>query len=184
MRSILGLVLLFVCATVAGPTMAQTPADYEAVRNHVTCYPFGIDKIGRGDMDGGKAIWNECFTPDFQFSLFFGRGEPLTCPGAKCPFPASMNSVDMRAAVAKKAFESAGFEKTSHHLTNVKVSFTSADRATVNAYMQAWHWKADGIVVLAAGTWDLEVVRLADKWRIAKENLSIVGSGTLSPPSR
>ena len=95
-----------------------------------------------------------------------------------------MNSVDMRAAVAKKAFESAGFEKTSHHLTNVKVSFASADRATVNAYVQAWHWKADGIVVLAAGTWDLEVVHVADKWRIAKENLSIVGSGTLSPPSR
>ena len=111
MRSILGLVLLFACVTVAGPAMAQTPADYEAVRNHVTCYPFGIDRIGLGDLDGGKAIWNDCFTPDFQFSLFFGRGEPLTCPGAKCPLPASMNSVDMRAAVAKKAFESAGFEE-------------------------------------------------------------------------
>jgi hypothetical protein len=52
-RSVLGLVLMFVCATVAGPAMAKTPADYEAVRNHVTCYPFGIDKSPR-------RMWRSC----------------------------------------------------------------------------------------------------------------------------
>ena len=180
MRSLLGLALLVVGAAVSGPVMAQTPADYESVRNHVTCYPFGIDKIGRGDADGGKSIWNECFASDFQFSLFFGRGEPLICPGAKCSLPASMNSVEMRAAVAKKAFELCWLRKNFAPSHECEYLLESADRAIVNASLQAWHWKADGVVLLAAGTWDVEVVRTAGKWRIAKESLSIVGSGTLS----
>ncbi len=58
--------------------------------------------------------------------------------------------------------------KTSHHLTNVTVSFPSADAATVNAYVQAWHWKADNTVVVAPGTWDAELVRVDGQWLIAK----------------
>ena len=95
-----------------------------------------------------------------------------------------MNAVDMRAAMAKRAFETAGYQKTSHHLTNVKVSFAAADRATVNAYFQAWHWKADGVVVAAAGTWDVELVRSGTGWLISREKLGIVGAGALSPPTR
>jgi SnoaL-like domain len=40
------------------------------------------------------------------------------------------------------------FIKTSHHLTNVTVSFPGADRATVDAYVQGWHWKTDNTVVV------------------------------------
>ena len=163
---------------------AQSPADYEAVRNHIVCYPVGIDMIGRGEMDAGVAAWKQCFSTDLQFNLFFGRGDPIACPGANCPMPATMNAVDMRAAMAKRAFETAGYQKTSHHLTNVKVSFASADRATVNAYLQAWHWKADGVVVAAAGTWDVELVRSGTGWLISREKLGIVGAGALSPPTR
>jgi hypothetical protein len=120
-------VSLLVCAV----ARADGPADDAAVRNRVTCYPFGIDKIGRGDRDGGLAIWRECFAPNFEFSAFIGRGEPTNCPGPSCPFPKDMPAIEMRAAFAKRAFDGGGFVKTSHHLTNLAVSFPGADRATV-----------------------------------------------------
>ncbi len=161
---------------------ADGPADDAAVRNRITCYPFGIDKIGRGDHDGGLAIWKQCFAPKFEFSAFIGRGEPTNCPGASCPFAKDMSPVEMRAAFAKRAFEGGGFVKTSHHLTNVTVSFPSADAATVNAYVQAWHWKADNTVVVAPGTWDADLVRVDGQWLIAREKLAVVGAAVIAPP--
>ena len=119
----------------ASAACADGASDDAAVRNRVTCYPFGIDKIGRGDSEGGLAIWKDCFAPNFEFSALIGRGEPTNCPGASCPFPKDMNPVEMRALFAKRAFDGGGFVKTSHHLTNVTVSFPIADVATVNAYV-------------------------------------------------
>jgi len=162
---------------------ADGPADDAAVRNRITFYPFGIDRIGRGDHEGGLAVWKQCFSPQFEFSAFIGRGEPTNCPGASCPFAKDMTPVEMRAAFARRAFEGGGFVKTSHHLTNITVSFPSADAATVNAYVQAWHWKADNTVVVAPGTWDAELVRVDGQWLIAKERLAVVGAAVVAPPS-
>ena len=178
-------IAVFVFAAVFSTTTAHAdgPADDAAVRNRITCYPFGIDRIGRGDQDGGLAIWKQCFAPQFSFSAFIGRGEPTNCPGASCPFAKDMSPVEMRAAFAKRAFEAGGFVKTSHHLTNVTVSFPAADAATVNAYVQAWHWKADNTVVVAPGTWDAELVRIDGQWLIAKEKLAIIGAAVIAPPA-
>ena len=60
------------CASAA---RADGAADDAAVRNRITCYPFGIDRIGRGDRDGGVAIWKDCFAQNFEFSAFIGRGD-------------------------------------------------------------------------------------------------------------
>jgi SnoaL-like protein len=89
----------------------------------------------------------------------------------------------MRAAFAKRAFEGGGFVKTSHHLTNITISFVSPDKASVNSYVQAWHWKADGTVVVAPGSWDIEVARSGNIWRITKEKLSVVGAAIIPPPA-
>jgi hypothetical protein len=175
----LSMLAVILCTGIA---RADGPADDAAVRNRITCYPFGIDRIGRGDRDGGLAIWKDCFAPQFAFSAFIGRGEPTDCPGASCPFPKDMSPVEMRAAFAKRAFDGGGFVKTSHHLTNVTVAFPSADVAAVNAYVQAWHWKADNTVVVAPGTWDAELIRVDGKWLIAKEKLAVTGAAVIAPP--
>jgi hypothetical protein len=177
----IGLAMLAAISCAAG-ARADGPADDAAVRNRIPCYPFGIDRIGRGDFDGGLAIWKQCFAPQFEFSVFIGRGEPTNCPGTSCPFPRDMSPAEMRAAFAKRAFEGSGFVKTSHHLTNVTVTFPGADVATVNAYVQAWHWKADNTVVVAPGSWDAELIRVDGKWLIAKEKLAIVGAAVIPPP--
>ena len=179
-QAVVALVLLLFACTFA---RADGAADDAAVRNRVTCYPQGIDRIGRGDNDGGIAIWKECFAPNFEFSAFIGRGEPTNCPGLSCPFAKDISAVEMRAAFARRAFDGAGFVKTSHHLTNVAVSFPGPDRATVNAYVQAWHWKADNTVVVAPGTWDVELIRSDGKWLITKEKLAVVGAAIVSAPA-
>jgi hypothetical protein len=94
-----------------------------------------------------------------------------------------MTSIEMRAAFAKRAFDGGGFVKTSHHLTNVTVAFPGADRAVVNAYVQAWHWKADNTVVVAPGTWDVELTRTDGKWLITREKLAVVGAAVIGPPT-
>lgn len=84
------------------------------------------------------------------------------------------------AALAKRAFDGAGFVKTSHHLTNVAIKVDGA-KAHVNAYVQAWHWKADNTVVVAPGTWDVELTRIDGRWRISRETLAIVGAAIVPP---
>ena len=163
-----------------GGAYAQSASDEEAVRNQITCYPFGIDRIGKGDLDGGLALWRACYAPDLQFSANLGRGETTRCPGDACPFPKDMAPVDMRAALAKRAFDGAGFVKTSQHLTNVAIKVDGA-KAHVNAYVQAWHWKADNTVVVAPGTWDVELTRIDGRWRISRETLAIVGAAIVPP---
>jgi hypothetical protein len=176
------LMAIALCASVAGAQAQTLSADSE-VRNQITCYPFGIDKIGKGEQEAGVEVWKSCFAPDFEFSLFIGRGAPTNCPGPSCPFPKEMSTIEMRAAFAKRAFDGGGFVKTSHHLTNMSVSFPSADKASVNSYVQAWHWKADGTVVVAPGTWDVELARSEGKWRITREKLSVVGAAVIAPPA-
>jgi hypothetical protein len=180
---VFGAMIVGVLIVASSMVRAQSPADDVAIRNHITCYPFGIDKIGRGDMDAGVATWKNCFAPNFEFSAFIGRGEPTNCPGASCPFPKEMSSIEMRAAFAKRAFDAGGFVKTSHHLTNITTSFVSPDRANVNSYIQAWHWKADGTVVVAPGTWDVELTRSGNIWRITREKLSVVGAAVIPAPA-
>jgi hypothetical protein len=162
---------------------SSDPALQETVRNHLGCYPFGIDAIGRGNLEQGVTIWKGCFAPDYKFSVFLGRGEPTVCPGEKCSFPATMSSIEMRAALARKVFDGAGFVRTSHHVTNATITMSDPDHAQVNAYLQAWHVrKENGGVVVGFGTWDLELARKNDAWLITSEDLKITGSGVLAAP--
>ena len=71
----------------ASAACADGASDDAAVRNRSTCYPFGIDKIGRGDSEGGLAIWKDCFAPNFEFSAFIGRGEPTIVRARPVRFP-------------------------------------------------------------------------------------------------
>jgi 3-phenylpropionate/cinnamic acid dioxygenase small subunit len=166
-------------AAVAEPS---DPGLQETARNHVSCYPFGIDAIGRGSMEEGITTWKGCFAPDYKFSVFLGRGEPTICPGDKCPFPKTMSSIEMRASLAKRVFDGAGFIRTSHHVTNATITMIDPEHARVKAYIQAWHVRREGGTVVGFGTWDLELAGKNGAWLITDEDLKIVGSGVLAAP--
>jgi 3-phenylpropionate/cinnamic acid dioxygenase small subunit len=169
------------CATAGPPSRA---ADHLDVLNHVSCYPFGLDQIGRGDVAAGTETWKQCFAEDYQFSLFLGFGERTVCPGPSCPLPAAMGSIDKRVAFARRVYDSQGYVRTSHHLSNQRVTFTEPDLAQVRTNLSAWHMKPDGSIVTAVGQWDVQVARAGHGWRITQENLTITGAGTLQPLRR
>jgi len=153
-------------------------ADHLSALNHVTCYPFGLDEIGRGDSDAGLEIWKKCFMPDYKFSVFLGFGQPTECPGEKCELPGA-TSIEKRAAFARGIYEKAGYVRTSHQLANQTVSFNGPESVHVKSYISAWHIKGDGSIVTGVGTWDVDLARSGSGWLISNEKLVIVGAGAL-----
>jgi len=139
--------------------------------NLAACYADGIDMIGNGRSDAGATRWRQCFAEDLKFTLTFGASFSMTCPGEKCPMPASMGGIDRRVAAARNTYERAGYVATSHHLTSIGVEQSAPDRARVSAHLQAWHVRKDGATVLGLGTWVVDARKTAAGWRIVEETL-------------
>ena len=68
-------------------------SDHLGALNHVSCYPFGLDMIGANNVQAGIDAWNQCFTPDFKFTVSLGFGTPTECPGEKCTLQGA-NSIE------------------------------------------------------------------------------------------
>ena len=90
----------------------------------------------------------------------------MTCPGDKCPMPASMSGVDGRVAAACSTYDRAGYTATSHHLTSSGTEQSAPDRARLSA-----HLRKDGATVLGLGTWTVDARKTASGWRIVEETL-------------
>ena len=164
--AVLAAVVLRGCTTVNPPTN-----DLVALNNLAGCYTEGIDAIGNGSTDAGAAIWRQCFSEDLRFTLSFGPSFSMTCPGEKCPLPATMPGLASRVAAARATYDRAGYIATSHHLTSLVVEQSGEDSARLKAHLQAWHQRRDGTTVLGLGTWQVEARRTAAGWRIAEEQL-------------
>ena len=158
---------------VLGTPNAATAAEPDSVElsNLAACYADGIDLIGNGKSDAGATRWRQCFAEDLKFTLTFGTSFSMTCPGEKCPMPASMTGIDRRVAAARNTYERAGYVATSHHLTSIGIEQSAADRARVSAHLQAWHVRKDGATVLGLGTWTVDIRKTAAGWRIVEETL-------------
>lgn len=78
----------------------------------------------------------------------------------------------------------AAFMMTSHHLSNVRIRFTSNDTADATAYVYAWHIAAsDGHRIDLWGRYRDQLKLTAKGWRIASRRLSVAGSdGWDKPP--
>ena len=168
------LAMLSMAATfVLGTHHAASAAEPDGVElsNLAACYADGIDLIGNGKSDAGATRWRQCFAEDLKFTLTFGTSFSMTCPGEKCPMPASMSGVDRRVAAARSTYDRAGYTATSHHLTSIGVEQSTPDRARVSAHLQAWHVRKDGATVLGLGTWTVDARKTAAGWRIVEETL-------------
>ena len=163
--TIAAVALIPLCAAFA------TETDGVELANLAACYADGIDLIGNGKAEAGANRWRQCFAEDLKFTLTFGSSFSMTCPGEKCPMPASMSGVDRRAAAARSTYDRAGYVATSHHLTSIGVEQSAPDRAHLSAHLQAWHVRKDGTTVLGLGTWAVEAQKTSSGWRIVEENL-------------
>lgn len=81
-----------------GQHNAASAAESDSVElsNLASCYADGIDLIGNGKSEAGANRWRQCFAEDLKFTLIFGTSFSMTCPGEKCPMPASISGVDRR----------------------------------------------------------------------------------------
>jgi len=71
----------------------------------------------------------------------------------------------------------AGFAATSHHNSNVLVTFEDDDHASVRTSVYAWHRRADGGTPRLWGYYHDSMVRLPEGWRIAERQLWTWGRG-------
>ena len=78
----------------------------------------------------------------------------------------------------------APFSRTSHHVTNIKVTLTGADTAESTAYVYAWHLTAaDGRRIDLWGRYHDRHRLTPEGWRIANRRLTVAGSdGWINPP--
>ena len=165
----LSIAAIFVFGTHNAASAAES--DSVELSNLASCYADGIDMIGNGKSEAGANRWRQCFAEDLKFTLTFGTAFSMTCPGEKCPMPASMSGVDRRVAAARNTYDRAGYTATSHHLTSIGIDQPAPDRARVNAHLQAWHVRKDGATVLGLGTWSVDARKTASGWRIVEETL-------------
>ena len=157
------------CAT-APAGSASAAEDLQQLNNLAACYTEGIDALGAAKVEAGTAIWSRCFAEDVRVSLSFGAFS-VTCPGEKCPLPATMSGLARRVALARNTYERAGYVVTNHHVTTLGVERTGADSARVKGHLQAWHFRKDGTAVLGLGTWEVDARRMPAGWRIVEERL-------------
>ena len=78
----------------------------------------------------------------------------------------------------------APFSRTSHHVTNIKVTVTGAETAESTAYVYAWHLTvAGGRRIDLWGRYHDRHRLTAEGWRIANRRLTVAGSdGWIDPP--
>ena len=78
----------------------------------------------------------------------------------------------------------APFRRTSHHVSNIRVTFTGAETAESTAYVYAWHLTAtEGRRIDLWGRYHDQHRLTAEGWRIATRRLTVAGSdGWIDPP--
>jgi hypothetical protein len=69
----------------------------------------------------------------------------------------------------------AGFARTSHHLSNVRISFDGDARAEADSYVYAWHQTPLGQRIEVWGRYHDRLLLTADGWRIERRRLSTAG---------
>jgi len=175
---------LALCAAI--PAFADEPFEgysgsYAEVVNHVACFPHGIDKISAGDVEGGMAIWNACWSDDLVSNLNF-TSVSIVCPGEQCIFLADrpeLQGAEMRGALAQMGFQMARFNATHHQLDTLNVSLSDPEIATVSGMITATHFSDHQGPEVHFIHWTGEVAKTPVGWRITEETLDTVGHSVL-----
>lgn len=81
-----------------------------------------------------------------------------------------------RAAIRKGLERLWRWKRTSHHLSNIQITFTGDDEAKANSYIIAWHERPDGGTATVWGQYQDVLVRTPDGWRLAKRRQSKNGN--------
>jgi ketosteroid isomerase-like protein len=103
--------------------------------------------------------------------------EPLFTPDCVVEF-GSDERLNARSAaeLVEKLARLWRWRRTSHHLSNVEITFGNGTQATVRSYVIAWHERADGGTATLYGVYRDKFVRTPQGWRIAQRRQEMNGS--------
>ncbi len=178
---------------------AVSPRHQAAVEDLPVCYARGTDTIGRavnavnslGDLDStinigdpefdaALALYRDCFSKDFAFTLQFDGVPALTVPD-----PATRTSQTDAALqwanFVNNAFRSPGYRSTQHHMGSIS-SEIRGKTAHVVSYLIATHVfglngsQPEGSTSVVGGTYTDESVKENGKWVIKERTLNITSS--------
>jgi hypothetical protein len=140
-----------------------------------SCYAYGTDAIGRGDLQQGKNIYAPCFTADAELKVYF--------PGTPFNGPPSFSTVGTEswANFVASVFATNGYTATQHMMGTIDVNVQGAT-ATMTSYLHATHTLSDGTIDVANGTYEDEVVRQNGTWKIKRRTLKLITFLNLGTP--
>lgn len=168
-----------VSATGAGLDERQEGVGKDNPEQLATCFAFGIDQVGRGNLGAGIELLEPCLADDYVFEFVFFEGGPaIICPGDECPVSEYSSPADLRAKFANAFFVDAGYLATQHQLLNLDVTYLDPKRAEVVGDIQANHFLPDNSVDIAWNDYHIEAVRTGGQWQVVSE--TIVGTAFLN----
>lgn len=81
-----------------------------------------------------------------------------------------------RGALAKSLERMWRWQRTSHHLSNVRIEFTGPDEARTTSYVLAWHERPDGFTATVYGQYRDRFECREGRWRIAGRRMLMNGA--------
>ncbi len=135
-------------------------------------FAYGIDAVGRGDLDRGVSMWEACFTHDYSFQFtFFPGGPSMECPGPECPIQEFDSKARLRAEFAQAEFQRQGYLATQHQMHNIELRGGDGNEVDVFAYIQANHFLPDDVVDIFWGDFTIRAVEIDGRWFVSREEI-------------
>ena len=173
--------------------------DQDAVEDLTVCYARGTDTLGRAvgaavsafpedtvnigneKFDAALALYRECFSKDFSFTLEFDLGfglPPSTTPNVDDGL-ADTDPALQWANFVNDNFRGAGYRNTQHHMGSISSEIHGKKRAHVVSYLIATHAVQaanGGGASIVGGTYTDEVVKEKGRWVILHRTLLVTSS--------
>ncbi len=183
------------CAcVVAGLSENAVAARFQAasgvIADLIDCYARGTDAIGDANTNAdpeaaGRAIYEQCFTPDAEFNVWFPHqpfdAQKFPDKGVLPPTPPSpVIGPAAWAAFVNSVFRANGYDFTQHMMSNIDVQRQGRE-ARLTAYVSASHVvSGEGVggiskcVAVANGTYSLHIARKRGRWWITRLDLTLI----------
>jgi uncharacterized protein (TIGR02246 family) len=141
-----------------------------------------------GDLGDNRQAITDLF---FAYAAHFDRNEPdlvaaLFTDDATIDYGPAMPPLRGRAEIASRVAAGLNeiFEATSHHISNVSITFGGDDTATGVAYVYAWHRYRDGSPDgYLWGQYHNTFTHSVDGWRISELVLRAAGTQDFHRPT-
>lgn len=149
---------------------AQPNAELE-IQKLTVCHALGIDAIGKGDVQEGKNILQDCSTQDVEFINNLAGGVTKKVTGT-----------DALADYIYSVYQANGYQATQHLIGSINVSVRNASEATMSSFVHGTHKRSETSIDVANGTYEDEVVKVRGRWRIRRRTFNQMNFLNLRSP--